>query len=143
AVTELPADPKRLLARARSLAQEDAKQAEALVLLDRAIALAPDQFEALLLYVGIVQHSGDHARALALLDRVSPRWTTQGGSEVANAYVAWAKSLQALSRLADAEQKLRLGVAAAPTYTNPTRALATLLVEQKRTREVDVLLEGF
>ncbi len=141
AVPDLPADPPRLLARARALAQEDARQTEALALLDRAIAKDPDLFEAILLYVEIVQRAGDHARAIALLDRVSPRWKATGGYDVANACVAWAKSLQALSKHADAEQKLRLGITAAPTYVNPALALATLLVDQKRTKDADTVID--
>ena len=114
-----------------------------MALLDRAIVLDPDQFQAILLYVEIVQRSGDHPRALALLDRVSPRWATKDGYDVANACVAWATSLKALSRLAEAEQKLRRGITAAPTYTNPTLALATLLREQNRTKDVDTVLDEF
>ena len=142
AVTTLPDDPERLLNRARALAQRG-QDVAALAALERAIAKDPDQFEALGLYVDILQRTSDHARAVAMLERVSPRWKTKDGYGVANVSIAWAKSLTALSKASEAERVLRLGVAAAPTYVNPAIALATLLVEQKRPKDADVVVDEF
>jgi tetratricopeptide (TPR) repeat protein len=142
-VASLPDDPPRLVNRARALAADDAHRDEAIALLERAIAKDPDLFEALLLEVEVLQRANDHVRASALLDRVSPRWTGKTGYDFANAYVSWATSLKALARLPEAEQKLRLGVAAAPTYTRPVIELATLLADQKRTKDAYAVLDGF
>lgn len=143
AVTALPDDPARLLNRARALAEGPGQEAAATAVLDRALAKDPDLLEAVSLYVQILQRTNDHARAVALLDRLSPRWKTQDGYNVANVYVAWAASLTALSRKAEAERVLRLAVTAAPGYTNPAVALAALLLDQGRRKDADKVLDDF
>ena len=80
AVAKLPDDPQRLLNRARALAGEDGQEAAAIALLDRAIALDANQLEAVQLEVELLQRSKDHARVAALLDRVSPHWTSPQAS---------------------------------------------------------------
>lgn len=142
-VANLPDDPQRLLNRARALVK-DGKDAAAVALLDRAIAKDPDLLEGISLYVEALQHTKDHARVVAALDRMSARWTAgRDGYSLANIYIAWATSLTALARPTDAERVLRLGVAAAPTYPNPATALAKLLVDQGRRKDADVVLDAF
>jgi len=143
AVAAIPDDPARLLNRARALAHQPGQEAAALAVLDRALAKDTDLSEAVLLYVEILQRMNDHARTVALLDRLSPRWKTRDGYNLANVYVAWAASLTALSRKPDAERVLRLAVTAAPAYTNPVVALATLLIDQGRRKEADKVLDAF
>jgi tetratricopeptide (TPR) repeat protein len=143
AAAAIPDDPARLLNRARALAEQPGQQAAAIATLDRALAKDPDHLEAVSLYVQILQRTNDHARAVALLDRLSPQWKTKDGYNVANVYVAWAASLTALSRKADAERVLGLAVAAAPEYTNPAVALATLLIDQGRRKDADKVLDDF
>lgn len=144
AVTDLPADPDRLLNRARMLANEDARRSEAIALLDRVIALDPDRFEALRIEVELFAKANEHARVIALLDRVSPRWkTATENTEIANLCIAWAASLRALGKHPEAEQKLRLGITAAPKYPNPVIELATMLASQKRTKDADTVLDAF
>jgi tetratricopeptide (TPR) repeat protein len=143
AVASLPDDPPRLVNRARALAADDAHRDEAVALLERAIAKDPDLLEAILLEVDVLQRASEHARAIALLDRLSPRWKGKNGYDFANAYVSWATSLQALARVPEAEQKLRLGVAAAPTYPRPAIELATLLADQNRAKDAYQVLDEF
>ncbi|HWO21214.1 MAG TPA: tetratricopeptide repeat protein [Kofleriaceae bacterium] len=143
AAASIPDDPARLLNRARTLANQPGQEAAASAVLDRVLAKAPDHLEAVSLYLQILQRTSDHARAAALLDRLSPRWKTQDGYNLANVYVAWAASLTALSRKADAERVLRLAVTAAPGYTNPAVALAALLLDQGRRRDADQVLDDF
>lgn len=143
AVATLPDDPARLLNRARALADQSGQDAAAIAALDRALAKDPDLLEAVSLYVQILQRTNDHARAVALLDRLSPLWKTKDGYNLANVYVAWAASLTALSRKADAERVLRLAVTAAPEYTNPAVALAALLLDQGRRKDADKILDDF
>src|SRR5688572_700682 len=142
-VDNLPDVPQRLVNRARALANRDGQEAAAAALLERVIAKEPTNFEALGLYVDLLQRSNDHARVIATLERVSPKWATQDGHSVANVSIAWAKSLQALAKTSEAERVLRLAVTSAPTYPNPAIALATLLVDQKRPKEADRVLEDF
>lgn len=141
AVVDLPDDPQRLLNRARSIAPTDGPGA--IALLDRALARDPDLFEAILLYVDVLQRANEDARAVTALERMSTRWKTKDGYNIANVYVAWAKSLTTMTRKADAERRLRLAVAAAPTYANPVITLATLLVDQGKTKETDAVLDEF
>ena len=143
AVATLPDDPQRLMNRARSLANQSGQEAAALAVLDRVIAKDPELLEAVSLAVDIHQRTSDHARAVALLDRVSPLWKTKTGHGIANVKVAWAKSLVELKRPADAERALRDAVTAAPTYTHPAIALATLLVAQNRQTDADSGLGAF
>ena len=77
------------------------------------------------------------------LERESTRWTLHDGTGLANVYTAWGASLSALSRRADAERVLRLGVSVAPLYTIPTIALATLLVDDNRRKDADAVLDAF
>jgi hypothetical protein len=143
AVAAIPDDPARLLNRARALAHQPGQEAAAMAALDRALAKDPDLLEAVSLYVDTLQRTKDHARAVALLERLSPQWKTKDGYNLANVYVAWAASLTALSRKADAERVLRLAVTAAPGYTNPAVALATLLIDQGRRKDADKVLDDF
>jgi tetratricopeptide (TPR) repeat protein len=143
AVPTIPDDPARLLNRARALADLPGQEAAALAALDRALAKDPDLLEAVSLYVHVLQRANDHARAVALLDRLSPRWKTKDGYNLANVYVAWAASLTALSRKVDAERVLRRAVTAAPGYTNPAVALAALLIDQGRRKDADQVLDDF
>jgi tetratricopeptide (TPR) repeat protein len=143
AVATLPDDPARLLNRARALADQPGQEAAAIAVLDRALAKDADLLEAVSLYVDVLQRANDHARAVALLDRLSPRWKTKDGYDLANVYVAWAASLTALSRKADAERVLRRAVTAAPGYTNPAVALAALLIDQGRRKDADKVLDDF
>lgn len=140
-VSNLGDDPQRLVNRARVLARTDGKAA--LHLLDRALAKAPELFEALLLSVDVLQRANEHARVHALVERVSARWKTTTGYDIANVCVVWAKSLVALGRPGDAERVLKRGIASAPTYVNPTAALATLLFDQKRAPEADAAIDAF
>jgi tetratricopeptide (TPR) repeat protein len=142
AVDKLPDDPRRLVNRARALA-ETGQNAQAIVLLERAIAKDPDMLEAVLLYAETLQHMNDHARVAADLERMSARWTTKTGYDVANIDVVWAKSLAVLSRTVDAERVLRRAVVAAPTYTNPAIALAKLLADHNRSSDADAVLTDF
>ncbi|MBA2544799.1 MAG: hypothetical protein H0V17_34460 [Deltaproteobacteria bacterium] len=141
--SNMPDDPPRLLNRARAMARRPGEELAAIMLLERAFAKDPELHEALTLYVDLLQRTKDHARAVATLEKVSARWKTTKGTSVANVYVVWATSLVALSRTADAERVLRLAVTAAPTYSNPTIALAKLLADQKKLKEVDVVLDAF
>jgi tetratricopeptide (TPR) repeat protein len=140
-VAKLPDDPDRLLNRARSL--RDGDRPQAIALLDRAIAKAPDRLDVALEYVELLQRDNNHARAVALLDRLSLRWTAKTGYDVANIDVAWAKSLVALSRATDAERVLRHGIVAAPVYENPPVALATLLFDRNRRKDADTVLAEY
>ena len=143
AVAQLPDDPQRLLNRARALARRDGQEAAAFAALDRALAKDPQLLEAALLYVQVAQRTNDHARAVALLDRLASGWKQQTGYNIANVYVAWAKSLEALGRPRDAERVLRLAVLAAPEYTNPALALATLLVSRGEQVKADAVLDAY
>ena len=140
AVPDLPADAERLLNRARFLSEEPARHTEAIALLDRVIAMNPEQLEAIGIQVDLFQAAGDHAKVIALLDRVSPKWKAKT-TDVANVCIQWAKSLTALGRLPEAEQKLRLGIDAAPTYSNPAVELSRLLLKNKRVKEADTVLD--
>lgn len=142
-VGNLPADAERLLNRARVLAREGGRRDEAIALLDRVIALDPARLEAVRIEAELFANANEHARVIALLDRVSPGWKTTDNSEVANLCIIWAKSLRTLDRHPEAEKKLRLGIAAAPAYPNPTIELATMLADQKRTKDADVVLDEF
>ncbi|MEO8698746.1 MAG: tetratricopeptide repeat protein [Kofleriaceae bacterium] len=142
-VGKLPDDPARLLNRARALAAQPGQDAAAIVLLERVIAKDSDAFEAMLLYVEILQRTDDHAHVVALLDRVSPQWKTKDGYNLANVYGVWAKSLTALKRPGDAERVLRLAVIAAPEYTNPSIHLAELLFDQHRRKDADLVIDDF
>jgi tetratricopeptide (TPR) repeat protein len=141
AVANLPDDPKRLYNRAKALRDSDPKAA--LAALDRVVAKDPDHLEGVLLYVQILHGMKDHARAVAFLDRESPKWKTKDGYGIANICVTWAESLRALKRPADAEKVLRRGIAATPEYINPALSLAELLVEEKRPKDADVVLDDF
>jgi hypothetical protein len=143
AVTTLPDDPQRLLHRARALATQPGEDANALALLERVIARDAEQFEAIGLYVEILQRGNEHARVASALDKMAARWKTKTGYGVANVRVAWAASLVAVARKADAERVLRLAAAAAPTYVNPTLALAKLLVGDGRATAADALIDTF
>lgn len=143
AVSNLPDEPQRLLNRARAMSRRPGEEPGALPLLERAMAKDAELFEAITLYVELLQRTKDHARAVAMLEKVTARWKTKEGYNVANVYVTWATSLTALSRKADAERALRLAVTAAPTYPNPTLALARFLVDQQKPRGADAVLDAF
>jgi tetratricopeptide (TPR) repeat protein len=141
-VTNVPDDPKRLFNRARAIAHEPGHEVEAIGLLERAIAKDGEYYEAIVLLVDVLQRQKDHAKAIALLDRLSP-WKTITGYNLANIHSAWAVSLSALSRDADAEKKLRAAVASAPGYTKPTIELAELLIKLKRNKDADKVMSDF
>ena len=143
AVANLPDDPPRLLNRARSLANQSGQEVAAIAVLDRIIAKEPEHYEALLLFVELMQRTNQHARAVAMLERVSPTWKTKDGYGLANVCVAWGKSYVALSRPADAERVLRRGIDATPEYTNPAIALAELLYDEGRRKDGDIVLGEF
>jgi tetratricopeptide (TPR) repeat protein len=143
AIANLGDDPDRLLNRARTLARTDGKAKEAQALLDRALAKNPELFEGILLYVDLLQRANDHARVNDLVEKLASRWKTKDGYNITNVYVVWAKSLVVLARPKDAERVLRLGVTAAPGYTNPAIALAELLEGQTRTKDADAVLDAF
>jgi tetratricopeptide (TPR) repeat protein len=144
AVANLADDPQRLLNRAKALVSAN-QHGAALPLLERAIAKNADFVQALVVYVGALQATNDHARVAAVLDRESRRWTRpfKNPYDVANVCVAWATSLVALARPADAERTLRLAMQAAPTYVNPPVALAKLLLDQKRGKDADAVLDAY
>jgi len=143
AVSNLPDDPRRMLNRARAMARRAGEEPAAIVLLERVFAKDPEMHEALTLYVDLLQRTKDHARAVATLERVAARWKTKDGTNVANVYVIWATSLTALGRKSDAERVLRLAVTAAPAYSNPTIALAKLLVDHNKPKDADIVLDDF
>jgi adenylate kinase family enzyme len=139
----VPDDPPRLLNRARALARTLGQEAEAILVLERAIAKDPELLEAVGLYIDVLQRSNEHARLVAGVEQMAQRWTTKDGYGLANLYVALAKSYQALTRPADAERVLRLAIVATPEYSNPVIALAELLVAQKRNKSADAVIDDF
>lgn len=142
AVTNLPDDPQRMLNRARALAARPGREPAAVTLLERIIAKDADQLEAVSLFIEVLQRMNEHARAAAGVEHASKRWKAKDGYSLANVCVAWAKSLRELSRNADAERVLQMGVIAAPTYVNPAISLATLLVDEQRRKDADVVLDA-
>jgi tetratricopeptide (TPR) repeat protein len=140
----LPDDPVRQLNRARVLARQPGQEPAALAILETMLAKDSEHYEAANLYIEVAQRTNDHARAVAMLDKIAPTWKrTDGGYSLANVTVVWATSLVAVSRLADAERVLRQGAAAAPTYPNPVMALAKLLYDSKRGTDADKVLNEF
>ncbi len=143
-VTNIPDDPERQLNRARSLARQDGQASAALRLLEAMLAKDPENYDAVHLYLDVAQRVNDHALAVAMLDRVSPKWKKKdAGYSLANVAVAWATSLVAVNRVADAERVLRQGAAAAPAYPNPVLALAKLLYDGKREADADAAIDAF
>ncbi len=143
-VANLPDDPQRLYNRAHALIDEGNDPA-ALPLLERAMAKDPDFLEPLLLFIQALQRANAHQRVAEVVDHASQRWTVPAKDAygIANVCDAWATSLEALGRYADAERVLRLAIRSAPTYTNPPIELATLLVGQHRAADADTVLDDF
>jgi tetratricopeptide (TPR) repeat protein len=143
-VAKLPDDPPRLLNRARALASAG-HDAEAIPLVERAMAKDPDFLEAFVFFAETLQRSNDHARVVAAFERASPRWTLPAKDPygIANIHVAWAKSLVALGRKADAERVLDKATQAAPTYSNPALGLAQLYADDGKSKEADATLDAF
>jgi tetratricopeptide (TPR) repeat protein len=139
AVAQLPDDPRRLANRAEALANAD-RHAEAVPLLERAVALAPADLALQLRLVEALQRLGRHDQAiaagLAALRRVGSRHPQ--GTNLVNLHVAVARSQQELKRFEEAERRLRAATAAAPPgYEYPALQLAELLRARGRLAEVD------
>lgn len=144
AVTTLPDDPQRRLNRARALFKQDGQETATLNLLTQMLAKDPENYEAAYLYLQVAHKVNDHPLAVAMLDKISPAWKrTDGGYALANVTVLWATSLIAVARLPDAERVLRKGAAAAPSYPNPTLALAGLLYDHQREADGDRAIADF
>lgn len=143
-VGNLPDDPVRQLNRARALAKQDGQGPAAIAVLEKMLAKDPEHYEALYVFLEVAHRLNDHSLAVAMLDRVSPRWKRKdAGYSLANVCVLWSTSLLAVSRAADAERVLRQGAATAPSYPNPVLALGKLLYDQKRKAEADAALDDF
>ena len=143
-VANLPDDPQRLYNRARALV-DAGNDVAALPLLERAMTKDPDFLEPLLVFAEVQQRANDHQRVADVVDQAAARWTLPAKDPygVANVCNAWATSLIALGRVGDAERALRLAIRATPSYPNPPIALATLLVQQHRAHDADVVLDDF
>jgi tetratricopeptide (TPR) repeat protein len=139
----VPDEPPRLLNRARALARTPGQEADAILVLERAVAKDPELFEAVSLYIEVLQRTNEHARLVAGVERMAQHWKTKDGYNLANVYVALAKSYQALARPADAERVLRLAIGAAPVYPNPAIALAELLIDLNRRKDADIVIDAF
>jgi tetratricopeptide (TPR) repeat protein len=139
-VTKLPDDPVRLSNRALALTNAG-KLAEALVLLERAVALKPDDLHIQLKLVEGLQRLDRHEPAVAAGQAAVQRLAGLGvdGTNLANLHVLVARSQQELKRPADAERSLRAAVATAPVYDYPAQQLAELLRSRGRHAEVDAV----
>ncbi len=143
-VGNVPDDPVRQLNRARALAKQDGQGPAAIALLEKMLAKNPEHYEAIYVYLEVAHRMNDHPLAVAMLDKISPRWTKKdAGYNLANVCVLWATSLIAVSRSADAERVLRQGAAAAPSYPNPLLALGKLFYDTKRKAEADAAFDDF
>jgi tetratricopeptide (TPR) repeat protein len=139
-VAQLPDDPARLGNRAAGLVNAG-KVAEAVVLLQRAVALKPDDLPLQLRLVEALQRLGQHEQAVAAGGAAAKRLGAAPGdrTNLANLLVLLARSQQELKRPADAERSLRAAVAAAPVYDYPALQLAELLRSRGRHAEVDAV----
>jgi tetratricopeptide (TPR) repeat protein len=143
AAAALPEDPRRLANRAKALLGEG-KDAEAIAVLERSVAKDTDFLEGFGMLAEALQRKGDHQRVVEMLDKASKRWSKAvEGHAIANVRVVWAKSLVALKRVPEAERVLREGVAAAPVYSYPIKALADHLVAHGQLAAVDVVFDEF
>ncbi|MBI5478212.1 MAG: tetratricopeptide repeat protein [Deltaproteobacteria bacterium] len=140
AVDKLPDDPARLGNRAGALANAG-RLAEAVALLERAVALKPDDLPLQLRLVEALQRLERHDQAVAAGQAVVKRLGGRAadGTNLANLHVLVAASHQASKRPAEAERSLRAAVAAAPGYDHPSLRLADFLRARGRLGEVDAI----
>ena len=139
-VAQLPDDPARLGNRAQALVTAG-RVAEAVALLERAVALKPDDLLLQIKLVEALQLLGRHEQAvgagLLAVRRLAGRPVE--GTNLANLHVAVARSQQELKRFAEAERSLRAAVAVAPAYDYPSLQLAEFLRARARLPEVDAV----
>jgi tetratricopeptide (TPR) repeat protein len=137
-VARLPDDPVRLANRAEAL-RNAGQGAEAVALLQRAVALKPDDVPLQIRLVEALQALGRHEQAVAAgtaaARRIKGRHPDM--TNVANLHVAIARSQVELKRFPEAEQRLRAAAAAAPAYDYPSLQLAELLWARGRPADVD------